>query len=234
MSAEMDEFDDIKPDLTEDELPQGETILWQERPDWWRLALDAYRLKLVGVWFLVFALWKVGSTHYDTGSWTRGLADAATLLPAVGFGVGMIMLLAFVTARATSYTLTSRRLVMRYGVALPAQLNIPLADIDHAAMKLNSDGSGDIPLAIPRKGRPSYFQLWPYARPWKIVSAEPMLRAVPNAAAAARLVTDALLANQGGTRRTVSSAPQSDAKKAGSGFAGAQPATMPATMPSTR
>ncbi|NDW03571.1 photosynthetic complex putative assembly protein PuhB [Jiella pacifica] len=226
MSTHMEEFDDIKPVVTEEELPKGETILWQARPDWWRLALGAYRLKLVGAWFLAFAVWKIGVTHHDTGSWAAGFADAATLLPALGVGVGLIMLLAFLTARATRFTLTSRRLVMRFGVALPAQLNIPLVHVDHAAVKLNADGTGDIPLTIPKKGRPSYFQLWPYARPWKFGSAEPMLRAVPNAAEAARLVADALAASQGGKRGAVPAARPANAEPGRPGFAGAQPAAM--------
>ncbi|ORE92753.1 photosynthetic complex putative assembly protein PuhB [Aurantimonas sp. 22II-16-19i] len=226
MSATMDEFDDIKPLVTPDELPASDRILWQGRPDWWRLALGAYRLRLVGVWFLVFALWKVGATRHDTGSWAAGFADAATLLPAFGIGAGLIMLLAFLTARATSFTLTNRRLVMRYGVALPAQLNIPLADIDHAALKLNADGSGDIPLTIRGKGRPSYFQLWPYARPWKLVAAEPMLRAVPDAADAARVICEALVASQGGQRAAMQGGRASGETRAAAGFTGAQPAAM--------
>ena len=226
MSTHMDEFDDIKPVVTEDELPKGETILWQARPDWWRLALGAYRLKLVGAWFLVFALWRIGVTHYDTGSWAAGFGEAAALLPALGTGVGLIMLLAYLTARATRFTLTNRRLVMRYGVALPAQLNIPLAHIDHASLKLNSDGTGDMPLSLPKKGRPSYFQLWPYARPWKLGSAEPMLRAVPNAAEAARLVTDALVASQGGKRGAMPAARPANADTGRAGFSGARPAAI--------
>ncbi len=226
MSTHMDEFDDIKPVVTADELPKGETILWQARPDWWRLALGAYRLKLVGIWFLAFALWRIGATHHDTGSWAAGFSEAAAMLPALGVGVGLIMLLAFLTVRATRFTLTSRRLVMRYGVALPAQLNIPLSQIDHAALKLNSDGTGDIPLTIPKKGRPSYFQLWPYARPWKLGSAEPMLRAVPNAAEAARLVADALVASQGGKRSAMPAAKAANTDNGRTGFAGARPAAV--------
>jgi len=203
IKEELDEFDDIKPVLTADELPLGETILWQARPDWWRLALGAFRLRLVGIYFLIFALWRIGVTQHETGSWAEGIAHATSLLPAFGFGVVMIMLLAFLTARATTFTLTNRRLVMRYGVALPAQLNVPLKDVDHAALKLHADGSGDIPLTLPRRGRPSYFQLWPYAKPLKIFEAEPMLRAVPDAAKAADMIAKALVASQGGRRMAV-------------------------------
>ena len=70
-------------------------------------------------------------------------------------------------------------------------------------MRLNADGTGDIPLTLPKKGRPSYFQLWPYARPLRVISAEPMLRAVPDAARAANLIASALASSQGGRRVAV-------------------------------
>ncbi|MBO0663319.1 PH domain-containing protein [Jiella sp. MQZ9-1] len=226
MSTELEEFDDIKTVVTEAELPKGERILWQVRPDWWRLALGAFRLKLVGLYFMIFALWKIGVTHHETGSWAQGVGDAATLLPALGVGVAMIMLYAYITARATSFTLTSRRLVMRFGIALPAQLNIPLGEIDHAALKLHADGTGDLPLKVGKIGRPSYFQLWPYARPWRLGAAEPMLRAVPDAAEAARTIAKALVAHQGGTRSVVAGNAGQSAPKSATGFAGAHPAAV--------
>ncbi|MEX6504835.1 photosynthetic complex putative assembly protein PuhB [Jiella sp. M17.18] len=203
MTEELDEFDHFKPVVAEGELPAGERILWQARPDWWRLALGAFRLRAIVAYFLVFALWRLGVTHHDTGSWATGLADAAPMLPTLGVAIGLVMLLSFLIARATSFTLTERRLVLRFGVALPAQLNIPLKDVDHAAVRLYADGSGDIPLTLPKKGRPSYFQLWPYARPWRFFSAEPMLRAVPDCAEAVRLIAGALAATQGGQRVAV-------------------------------
>ncbi|MCB8839088.1 photosynthetic complex putative assembly protein PuhB [Aurantimonas sp. VKM B-3413] len=203
MTEQLDEFDHIKPVVEAGELPEGERILWQAQPDWWRLALSAFRLKYVVAVYLTLALWRVGATHHDTGSWAEGFAHASTMLPALAAGTLLAMLLSFLMARSTSFTLTDRRLVLRFGVALPTQLNIPLKDVDHAAVRVNSDGSGDIPLTLPKKGRPSYFQLWPFARPLKLVSAQPMLRAVPNAAEAANLIAGALAASQGGRRVTV-------------------------------
>lgn len=199
----MAEFDDISTVLRPEELPAGERMLWQGRPDWWRLALGAFQLKAAGVYFLAFALWRFGMTYWETGTPLVAVHSVLTLLPSLGLGVSLVMLLAYLTARATTFTITERRLVLRFGVALPAQLNVPLKDVEAAAVRLYSDGSGDIPLTLPDAGRPSYFQLWPYARPWRLGRAEPMLRAVPNAEAVARLLSEALVAAQGGQRVAV-------------------------------
>ena len=204
----LDEFDDIKTHLDSAELPQGERVILQTKPDWWRLALSAFHLKAIGAYFAVFALWRVGSTIHDTGSTALGVERLVGMLPSFGFGVGLLLLLAWLTARATSFTLTDRRLVMRFGVALPSQLNIPLKDIDSAGIHVHADGSADIPVSLAEdaKGRPSYFQLWPYARSLKVVSAEPMLRAVPDGDKVARLLAETLISLQGGERHAVSSA----------------------------
>lgn len=199
----MAEFDDIRTELKQEELPAGERMLWQGRPDWWRLALGAFQLKAVGVYFLAFALWRFGITYWETGTLLAALHAVLTLLPPLGLGVSLIMFLSFLTARSTTFTITERRLVLRFGVALPSQLNVPLKDVESAAVRLYSDGSGDIPLTLPDAGRPSYFQLWPYARPWRLVRSEPMLRAVPDAAAVSRLLSEALVAAQGGQRVAV-------------------------------
>src|SRR5690606_29705521 len=113
----MAEFDDIRTELKQEELPAGERMLWQGKPDWWRLALGAFQLKAVGVYFLAFALWRFGMTYWETGIALAALNAVLTLLPSLGLGVSLILLLAYLTARATTFTITERRLVLRYGVA---------------------------------------------------------------------------------------------------------------------
>ena len=206
----LDEFDDIKTRLDAAELPAGERVLLQAKPDWWRLALSAFHLKAIGIYFAIFAAWRFGSTLHDTGSAALASERALSLLPAFGFGIVLLMVLAFFTARATSFTLTDRRLVLRFGVALPSQLNIPLKDVDAAGIHLYGDGSADIPVSFPdgATGRPSYFQLWPYARPFRVVMAEPMLRAVPEGDKVARLLAETLMNHQGGQRGAMPATPK--------------------------
>jgi hypothetical protein len=98
-------------------------------------------------------------------------------------------------ARQTVYTITSKRVVMRFGLAMPMAINIPFTRIDGARLKLNADGSGDIPLKLAQGRKLAFLALWPYARPFKFFNAEPMLRAIPNAQKVAELLGQQLAAS---------------------------------------
>ena len=39
--------------------PEGERILWQGRPDWWRLAMESLSLKWVMGYFVFLAAWRL-------------------------------------------------------------------------------------------------------------------------------------------------------------------------------
>ncbi len=177
-------------------LPEGEELLWQGSPDWKRLAIAALHVRLVAVWFaglLVFAL-LAGD----------GVSGIGTTLVAAAVSLGLLGLLAWAMARSAIYTITSRRVVMRYGVALPKCINIPFRIVRSAGLRLFPDGTGDLPLELElRKGdRLGWAMLWPHARPWKINRPQPMLRAVPDAERVAAILGQALLAANPDGRRT--------------------------------
>jgi hypothetical protein len=176
------------------DLPAGEHIIWQGAPSWVRLARDAFKTRWVAVYFVVLLLWAV----FD------GNASGAAMTLAVGLAA-MILLhgLAWLAARATVYTITNRRVVFRYGVALPKCVNLPMSAIASVGLKRNSDGTGDIPLALSGAHRLGYVQFWPHARPWKVAEPEPMLRALPEADSVAALLGAALLAEVPTGRRSI-------------------------------
>lgn len=179
-------------------LPEGETLLWQGSPDWKRLALTALHLRLVALWFaalLAFAL--------VSGDGLSGLGP--TLVAAV-LSLGLLALLAWAMARSAIYSITSKRVVMRYGVALPKCINIPFGIVESAGLRRYRDGTGDLPLALrlKRGDRLGWAMLWPHARPWKLARPQPMLRAVPDAERVAAILGQALLeANPQGQRVAV-------------------------------
>jgi hypothetical protein len=176
-------------------LPQGERLLWQGSPSWWPLAHRTFRFGWLAVYFLVLAGWRIASTLADGGS----VADAAFAGAVIGLGGlacgGILALLGWLNARATIYTITSRRVVIRHGVALPLSVNLPFKLIENVGLKTYSDGTGDIVLTLETRQRLAYLVLWPHARPWHIARVEPMLRAVPGAPAVARLLGEALAAS---------------------------------------
>jgi hypothetical protein len=167
------------------DLPEGEHILWQGTPSWKRLARDAFKTRWVAGYFSALLLWAVIDGNAS--------GFAMTLLVGVA---GLVLLhgLAWLAARATVYTITNRRVVFRFGIALPKCVNLPMSAIAGAGLKRNTDGTGDIPLALSGEHRLGYAQFWPHARPWKLSAPEPMLRALPEVAQVAELLSGALLA----------------------------------------
>ncbi|MFQ3623376.1 MAG: photosynthetic complex putative assembly protein PuhB [Acetobacteraceae bacterium] len=177
-------------------LPEGERLLWQGSPEWWPLAVRAYRLRAVALYFL--ALWVIG--------FIAGLRDGATAIEAayalvpltlLAFtALGLLMLLAFVSARVTVYSITSRRVVIRGGVALPISINLPFPVVASAGLR-RFGRTGDLALRLLPPHRVSYLLLWPHARPWHWREPEPSLRALRDADAAAQILARALAASAG-------------------------------------
>lgn len=175
-------------------LPPGERILWQGSPDWRGLAQSAFHVRIVSGYFAVLAAWALASALV-TG--VHGIAElrGVAMTIVVGFvGVGLLHLLAWGSARSTIYTLTNKRIVLRIGMALPKCINLPLGMIGAVDLAVRSDGSGDLPLTITGPQRLGYLALWPHARPWKISTPQPMLRAVPDAASIAAMIARTCLA----------------------------------------
>lgn len=172
--------------------PEGETILWQGSPRAAVLARRAFHVRKVGFYFVLLAALSLYWDLADGGTLAQAAANLTWLAVAAAVAIGLLALLARSMARSTLYTITSRRVVMRFGVAIPMTLNLPYAKVASAALREHGDGSGDIPLAMARGARVPYWVLWPHARPWRLAPAEPMLRAIPDAAQAARALAGAL------------------------------------------
>jgi hypothetical protein len=167
------EYDDEPIRGLPGELPKGETILWQGSPEWRLLARSAFFTRIVGLYFA--ALVALAIYNGSTGG------VIATLI-AGAVGIGLLMLYAWAVARTTVYTLTSRRVVLRVGVALNMCINLPLAKIGGANLRPLGPVEGDLALQLIGPHTLGYLVLWPHARPWKLGSPQPMLRALPDAA----------------------------------------------------
>ncbi len=174
-------------------LPAGEHILWQGAPRWWQLAKDVFQVRTVGVYFAALMLWRGVYRFGDAGGDYRAvIAAVLSLLPMATAGLALLALLAWLSSRTTVYTITNRRVVLRIGVALPTAINIPFRLVGAAGFRPRSDGAGDIPLTLMGDERVAFSTLWPHARPWRFNHPEPMLRAIPDAARVASLLSAAL------------------------------------------
>ena len=188
----MSEFSDIPRHIGPADLPPGETVLWRGKPDWRHLALDAFGAPWVTFYFVGIGVWHMSTTLHDGGTRAQALADFSTVLLPMAIALSLVSLLAWLSARATVFTVTDRRLVMCYGVALPALINIPLDTVEAMRARRGFAGRGDLTFTLPRKGRLAFHQLWPYARPWHLFPASPMMRAVPRVEEVKLIVAGAL------------------------------------------
>jgi hypothetical protein len=107
-------------------------------------------------------------------------------------GLGLLLGSAWMSARNALYTITDRRVVMRYGIALTLTYNLPFARIDAADVRLwNTQGVGDISLQLNRSDRIGWVHLWPHNRPWHMKHPQPSLRCVAQASEAGRVLAQA-------------------------------------------
>lgn len=177
-------------------LPAGERVLWQGRPDWRSMTRRVFHLRGLAIYFgLLLCYTAARSVQAGTpvGDLALGTAKFAGL---AAVPVALLALYAWGTGRATTYTITNRRVAIRLGMALPMTVNLPFARIDGAAFHHASDGTGDIVLQLAKGERLAYLLLWPHARPWRMARAEPMLRAVHRADEVAQLLARALAVSE--------------------------------------
>ena len=180
-----------------EDLPSGEQVLWQGSPDWRTLAVRAFHVRKLVLYFGALLLLRAALVVGDGGSNEAALRSALWMLPVAVIGVGLVTLLAWLSARGTAYTLTNQRVVMRIGIVLTVTFNLPYRRITAAYLKANPDGSGDIALALKEGDRIGWLHLWPHVRPWQLARTQPMLRCVPQAAQVAALLTQAWSARTG-------------------------------------
>ena len=166
-------------------LPAGEHLVWQGAPEWRSLASNAYRVRSLTLYFSLMVLARggylmlEGATLLDAMLGMVGPAIFAAIALAIMTGIAIL------SARSTVYTITTKRVVIRQGIALESTINLPFAVIESAALKLRRDGSGDLALTMQRPHRVSYVWLWPHVRPWHLLQPQPSLRSLADAETAA-------------------------------------------------
>jgi len=190
----MDDHDDFAfepiPGLPE-KLPAGESLLWQGSPDWRALAISAFHVRKVAIYFVLLFAWQMASQGGEVTVASVAMSAAWNGVLALATA-GILALLAWFYARGTIYTLSDRRIVIRSGLALPVTLNLPLALIDAAATTAQPFGTGSIALTVARPNRVAWLVLWPNVRPWSFNNPQPMLRCLRDAKVVAPLLAQAL------------------------------------------
>lgn len=168
-------------------LPEGEKMLWQGAPDWRQFAIRTMHIRKVAMYFVALLIWRV----VDSGS----VAGHLVFVVLSAAGLGLLALLAFWMARSTLYTITSRRIVLRFGIAIPMSINLPFTRIDALNVRQKSATCTDISIGIKQNPDQylSYIVMWPHARPWRFGDVQPMMRCLVDGEAVAEILQNAVM-----------------------------------------
>lgn len=178
-------------------LPEGERLLWQGAPRARALMFQVFHTRALAAYFAVILAWSAASAIW---SGVHGHALAMSVLHRLLFAMVPLVLIivyAWAIERSTVYSITSRRVVISFGLALPMNFNIPFSRIEQAGLRLYRDGTGDIPLRLTEANKMSYLVIWPHARPWRMARTEPMLRCIAGAQEASGILAAAFAKDAG-------------------------------------
>ena len=177
-------------------LAAGERIIWCGAPAWRAVAKHLFRVPWVAAYFTGLTLVDMAITRTSEGTGWPVVYGAAPTVISGGGCVAILLTLSWAVQRTTRYVLTTERIVMQFGIALPATLSIPLHKVSGCSVRVRRDHVGDLGIALKEHGKLSMAKLWPHARPWRRRAPEPMLRDIPRAGEVAPLLCRALAAAQ--------------------------------------
>ena len=158
-------------------LPKGEVILWQGRPNWLQLTIESLNLWWIIGYFGLLATWRF-LTVIDYMSLGTAISVIIPFLFIAALAGLLLCIVGYVQAKATLYTITNKRVVMRIGAALTITLNLPFTKIDNAAVAKKRGDFGNIAFETSGSTKFSYFVLWPHARSWHFGKPQPTLRCI--------------------------------------------------------
>ena len=191
-------------------LMPDERVLWESRPSWQAVARDVMYVGWLGLYVALLVIWHAADNR------AAGLSPMDTLMTGVPLAVlcllvlGGLTALSFAIARTTTYTLTTHRCILNYGVALTGSLSIPLHKLASISIAVHGDTTGDILLELKPGTKIGFLKLWPHVRPWRFGRPQPMLRGVVAVADVAARLSEAT-ANV--SKGVVYSMPEPSAKK---------------------
>ena len=186
-------------------LPPGERVVWQGAPDWQRLAIHAFHVRKIALYFaFMLAVQAINLTAVAGQVDWKPLVVAGSL-----YALALVLLLgtAWMSARSTLYTLTNKRVVMRIGIVLTLTFNLPFKRIAGASLKTQGRDTGDIALALHTEDRIGWAHLWPHQRAWHVTQPQPTLRCVPDSQQVGELLLNLWRAERAGQSLHLGDAP---------------------------
>ena len=174
-------------------LPPGESILWEGAPDARALARHLFLIRPLSAYLGAMVLWwvAVNSSQVATQEFWATLGIQLML---VGGVVGGALWMARAIANGTTYAITDRRIVMRFGLIFPLTINVPLHFVDGAKARQFPDGTGQIAVQLNKRESIAWIVLFPHVRPFQYKNPEPLLRGLTDSVKVGEVLRAAVLA----------------------------------------
>ncbi len=174
-----------------EKLPLGEVILWQGSPNWISLAIEAFHVRALGIYFSIMLL--LQASYLTAESEVLDLSPMLLSISLILLTLSALALWAWMSAKASMYTITNKRVVIRLGIVFSLTFNLPMKQIVAANELHRKNGTTDISLLLNQKDRIAWLHLWPHVRPWKINHPEPTLRCIKNGVVCGEILKSAWL-----------------------------------------
>lgn len=169
------DFDDTAVPGLPGPLPAGEHMVWQGKPDKGLVLRHVFKARWIAGYFGLMLAWLLVTGVYF-GRAPFDIAVSLVIMTAAGgLVIGFFALYALAIHRTTIYTLTTRRIVMRTGVALPTCFNLPFNEVEAVDVFERADGTGNLALRFKPDIRLSWMVFWPHVRGLRLARPEPQL-----------------------------------------------------------
>lgn len=174
-------------------LPPGERVLWEGAPEPRALARHLFFVRPIAVYLAAMMLWWAAVNRGEAltgGFWiTLGvqfLLSAGLVVAARAFARAI--------ATGTTYAITDRRIVMKFGVIFPMTINVPLRYVQGASARQFADRTGQIAVQLDPKEKLAWIVLYPHVRAWRFNNPEPLLRGLTDPTKVGEILREAVLA----------------------------------------
>lgn len=154
------------------------------------MSKESLNLYWVAGYFVFLAAWRFTAV-VDLMPLGQAIWASVPFLILGAIACAILLVIAWVQAHYTVYTVTNRRVAMRIGAALNVTLNLPYTQIANANLDLRKAGTGTIAFDLLGDTRISYLVCWPHVRPWKISPTQPALRCINDAERIAAMISEA-------------------------------------------
>jgi len=158
-------------------IPEDEKIIWYGRPDLRRFCLTALGLKYI-FFYLIIIFFSILYARFGDFNFIKIVQVLFPYLISSFLAVLLLIIIGTSQVLPTIYVITSRRVIIRSGLALIFMLNVPFDKIASIDKNHYSDGSGNISFKLISNKRVPFFASWPSVRPWYFSNPEPTFRCI--------------------------------------------------------